>query len=109
MLHSGRLCICRKYGWQQAAIESVHSALLVFPHHLRNYLMAGMQADAPAQLRALRTLAGMAKQRASTVPVQEVQDACRHLGLLEPLLRLLKDTMPCPQVLALACSRLNLY
>ena len=53
-----------------------------------------LQGKPEAQLRALRTLAGMAKQRASAVPVRVVQNGFRELGAFPALMKLISDTMP---------------
>lgn len=55
---------------------------------------ASMQGNPEEQLRALRTLAGMAKQKASAVPVAAVQCGVRELGAFRPLMRIISTMMP---------------
>jgi hypothetical protein len=51
----------------------------------------GMQGSREEQLRALRTLACMSKQRASAVPVTVVQQGFHALGAFKTLISLLKE------------------
>ena len=59
---------------------------------------AHSQGKPEEQLRALRTLAGMAKRRASAVPVAAVQSGFRQLGAFRPLVQLMHNAMLNPQV-----------
>jgi hypothetical protein len=59
-----------------------------------------MQGSQEEQLRALRTLAGMSKRKASAVPVTVVQQGFHALGAFKSLITLLSENMPHGQVCA---------